>query len=280
MKDAVVVQIGRIAVELQGDSSELAELKHYYAAFCGGTPELTLRLSPQLSAEAVTESGTHCRFSKNEWILTGEGLFRVRIDRRSATGELAYVPTDFPGHAAPRPLAVHRALKALVCTLLLQGQHLLLHAAAVSVGDNGVLLVGASGEGKSTVASMYPREEVLGDELVAVRLDGGTPVAHSTPFGGDLPPPLENRKAPVVLGLQLRQANGTRTTSLTSGEALYAILKSATVPEGAPDLEAAAFEASAKLASHCAWGAMEFTQDRHAVPAAVSQAMSELTTCP
>lgn len=63
----------------------------------------------------------------------------------------------------------------------LRGRGLLLHAAVVGVGGQGVMLVGEGGSGKSTtaLACLQAGFDYLGDDYVAVTFDGPVPTAHS-----------------------------------------------------------------------------------------------------
>lgn len=73
---------------------------------------------------------------------------------------------------------------------------LLVHSAAIAVGDVAILLVGRSGAGKSTASAAAQRagRHVLSDELNLVVLEAGRPLLAPVPFAGDFgEPPQEAR---------------------------------------------------------------------------------------
>ncbi len=75
----------------------------------------------------------------------------------------------------------------LVINLLSQGRGVLVHASGVSDRGEGLLFVGASGTGKTTLANLYKAHEgvtVLGDERVIVTKDGDQFWLSGTPWPG------------------------------------------------------------------------------------------------
>lgn len=58
----------------------------------------------------------------------------------------------------------------------------LLHSAGVCAEGNGFLFVGASGKGKSTVAALSRRHDVINDEMNILSLGGDGMLMHPSPF--------------------------------------------------------------------------------------------------
>jgi len=77
----------------------------------------------------------------------------------------------------------------LIIQLLAQGKGVLFHACGADDNGEGVLFVGSSGAGKSTMARLWgglPGVTLLSDERVVVRRDGNRFVAHGTPWAGEV----------------------------------------------------------------------------------------------
>jgi hypothetical protein len=80
------------------------------------------------------------------------------------------------------------ALELLMINHLAQGHGLILHACGVVHADKGLLFVGDSGAGKSTMASLWAGEkgvEVLSDDRTIVRKRGNEFWMHGTPWHGE-----------------------------------------------------------------------------------------------
>ncbi len=77
-------------------------------------------------------------------------------------------------------------LSTLVANAVARRGGLFLHAAAVGVCGQGIAFVGASGRGKTTMASLWdgiPRATVLGEDMVCVRRDGDGYRIYGLPWG-------------------------------------------------------------------------------------------------
>ncbi|WP_156041029.1 PqqD family protein [Chondromyces apiculatus] len=85
--------------------------------------------------------------------------------------------------ARPRG-SVEAAVRALMTLALARRGVLVLHAAAVAHGGDAVVLLGASGAGKTTTARRLGREGLrrLSDDLIAIETKASPPVLHRLPF--------------------------------------------------------------------------------------------------
>jgi hypothetical protein len=80
------------------------------------------------------------------------------------------------------------ALELLMINYLAQGHGLILHACGVVHEDKGILFVGDSGAGKSTMAGLWAGEkdvEVLSDDRTIVRKKGDEFWMYGTPWHGE-----------------------------------------------------------------------------------------------
>jgi len=69
----------------------------------------------------------------------------------------------------------------ILALLLHQRGRLVLHGSAVSVNGNTAIFIGPSGVGKSTIAAAVHEKgyEVLEDDVISIRFDGGVPIIDS-----------------------------------------------------------------------------------------------------
>jgi hypothetical protein len=135
------------------------------------------------------------------------GRFRLEPELRS-------IATDA---REATPFWQDRILNAIVPLLLGCGGDLMLHAAAVTDGEQALLVTGASRQGKSTLAAALARQgaEVLAEDGVALARDGERTLAWPGPWGVRLRPPDSDPRAPKLL--HGRAADGTRTDPVEVG---------------------------------------------------------------
>ena len=97
---------------------------------------------------------------------------------------------------ARAPSALARTV-IFIATLMLPREldGLLLHACGVAAGQVACAFCGPSGAGKSTIARLAgPELQVLSDENVIARLEGGDAALYSTPFWGQNTPESQVRR--------------------------------------------------------------------------------------
>jgi hypothetical protein len=101
----------------------------------------------------------------------------------------------------------------------------LVHACGLGIGNNGYLLPGASGRGKTTLARKSPQSSILSDELVCVRLIKGKPMILSTPFWGEFRAPSKPFGKPLRRIYFLHKGSRLKVTELSKGDAIKTMLK-------------------------------------------------------
>jgi hypothetical protein len=116
-------------------------------------------------------------------------------------------------------------LRPLVAMRLLAAGGLLVHSAAVLLGERALLFAGPSGSGKSTTARMAldANHEVLSDDLNAIVRDGERFMVVPLPFTGDLTrDELTTRSAPLraIVRLEKGSEESFRAMSLADGVSL------------------------------------------------------------
>ncbi len=77
----------------------------------------------------------------------------------------------------------YMVLNEVLSKLLAQHNGFILHASSVSIGDNGIVFLGPSGRGKSTIMNMLKDEmKSLGDDSVIIRKCENDYYLYQTPF--------------------------------------------------------------------------------------------------
>ncbi len=137
----------------------------------------------------------------------------------SRTGRL------FRSTAEPSPIGI--TLRAALCACLPGVGGLPLHAAGVLLEGRGVAFFGASGAGKSTIASLAPGP-VFSDELVAVTLD--PPTLRASGFWGETESLVVAPGAPLAALVELAQGPSLRLERLDPLAALRRLLRVVLVP--------------------------------------------------
>jgi len=133
------------------------------------------------------------------------------------------------------------------------------------LSGHGIVAVGKSGVGKTTVARMPGWETVLNDEIVAAGHRGNFAVAQSTPFSNEWRSPIENAVVPFSCGLVLRQRNRTSATLLDSTGFVSHMAQAICLPAGEPWLESQAFNVAITLAAEVPGYMFDFEKDARAV---------------
>lgn len=86
-------------------------------------------------------------------------------------------------------------LRVYVSYLLNDGDGVLVHACGFDYKNNAFIFIGKSGAGKTTIANIFSKFNILNDELVALRIAGGKVFAFSTPFWGEMKREGKNLKS-------------------------------------------------------------------------------------
>jgi hypothetical protein len=120
--------------------------------------------------------------------------------------------------------ALDSLLRILLSWKLSDRNGFLLHAATVIRNGKAYVFTGRSGAGKSTVASLSPKVNVLTDEISLLRRENGEWRAYGTPFWGEFRAAGSNTSAPVRGIFRLRQAAENRRTSLRPVEMIRTLL--------------------------------------------------------
>lgn len=153
-----------------------------------------------------------------------DGVFHVDSD--SFTGNLDTSAGSATFYIEPEWQTFDAVIRVIISILLVTYDGLLLHASSVSRGGNAFVFPARSEGGKSTVARLLQDDEVIGDELVALRRIRNIVTVYGTPFwnagpAGSLPP----AQAPVKAICLLTKADRTSATKLEPVEMAAKMLR-------------------------------------------------------
>jgi hypothetical protein len=192
---------------------------------------------------------------------------RIRITHGEGIGEIDLMArrgtyARFTGSGAP----LRAMLRTAVVAMLPLHGGLPLHAAGLVAGERALVLFGESGAGKSTIASIT-RLPVLSDEIVAVILEDGRPVARSTGFGDEVyTGGAPGTALPVAAFVQLAKGDRFAATPLSQAEATRALLKVILSPPHPLVWTRAIAALGAILATKTPVLRMSWTGDRSPIP--------------
>jgi len=227
-----------LALELDGQGGVLEMADVYRPFLSNGRSEAVFALRygsvPDLnSAEEVFDSGGSWKLYRDHgrWCFAlrspalGSEPYQIAIlDGDLSRGDIyTRVPrTDGSFYSFPLgyPLG-----ELLIVNLLSQGRGVLLHSCAVSDNGRGLVFVGTSGAGKSTMAELWKNHggvTILSDDRVIAREMGGRYWAYGTPWHGDVKLSSPER-APVEGIFVLRHGEENRAVPLGAPMALTSL---------------------------------------------------------
>lgn len=144
---------------------------------------------------------------------------------------------------------IYSALKSWLAVTLPAHRAVLLHAGAVRVDETAGLFLGTSGSGKSTLCGMFPNDDLINDELVAVRVSP-TPEVSSTPFASACPGPRRATRSRVGAIAQLAKSLRVQRSPLSPQQAVLPLARCITLPSGTTEaLERDALAFATELAA-------------------------------
>ena len=249
-----------------------------------GTNEFIELLRPRLDGYLGDhQEGLRVRFELGRTIPTTEQSYpvlkRVSDSRVSIIqGNMLEIDFDQEARSAviglksrsrrePKEAYFRQSMKSLVALEILRLGGVAMHASAILQEGKVALFAGKSGAGKSTIASFFPPERMLNDDMVGVYLEGDKVVAHSTPFTGTLEIKTNRLVGDVVSAFLLSKGESLSLAPLSEQDNFRAWLQNCSVPGGDPGFDQEAFEVAYGLSKRVQFQKLVFPKSPNEVRA-------------
>jgi hypothetical protein len=188
----------------------------------------------------------------------------ARFDREFRRGEIWLDPVVFPAGQPVNPL-LYPLDELLVVNLLARGRGVEVHACGLRDRDGtGLLFVGQSGAGKTTMARLWESEEgirVLSDDRIVLRAGEGRVFMHGTPWHGEAGLAAPDR-VPLDQVYVLRQATAERLVPLGPAEAAARLFATSFAPFHSPSGLSFTLKVLDRVARGTACAELHFRRDR------------------
>ncbi len=174
-------------------AADAAHLATMHAAFgtgaaTTGPPEAELHYGPGRMTMPDREPDAH----QPDLDVWNDGdVLLLSSDAHGIQARVTPTLIDAVSTAAPHERALRRVFQPVITHVLAHRGVFVLHAASMRRGDHGLLALGDTGQGKSTIALAAFQDDwrVMGDDLVALWLADGVPM-NGTPMIRGLPKPM------------------------------------------------------------------------------------------
>ena len=157
--------------------------------------------------------------------------------------------------------AVDYFLRVVFAMMIFQAEGMMVHGAGILHHGSGYLFFGHSGSGKTTVSRSSVKDEVLNDDLVALRPQENNWMMYSTPFWNPTqikPKPLA---APLAAMYRLVQDKSVFLESLKPGQALAEIVANIPIVSANPAQSGLLMERCIKLLQYVPASRLHFLPD-------------------
>jgi len=213
-----VIEIGGLPIRIRVDDPAFFRLlRERYAGFVTSSRQARFEFEIDLAPPGLIseDEEVSVRRDSGRWFLA-RGDFHAEWNASSARGRI---------RQTANPYSIDAVLRIVHTLLLAREGGFLLHAASAVRNSRAFLFTGVSGAGKTTIASLAPKDAVLlTDEISYVRKQEGGYFAFGTPFSGELAKVGENIRAPIAALYVLAKGPQNRIEPLADAEAARALL--------------------------------------------------------
>jgi hypothetical protein len=234
----VVIEIGGLPIRLSADDPGFIDLlNNRYAGFVVNSHpprfEFQIDLIPSKLIGADSDEDVRVHWTSGKWIFD-RGDFHAEWDPRIRRGKVCQTAN---------PYSIDCVLRIVHTLLLANDGGFLLHAAGAVRNGRAFLFSGISGAGKTTIASLAPRDvALLTDEISYVVRKSGGYFAFGTPFAGELARVGENLCAPIAEVFLLAQGSENKIEPLDAATAAHTLLRNTLFFAEDPSLVNAVFQ--------------------------------------
>jgi len=214
----VTVEIGGVPILLRSNDADFrAMIEQRYAGFLNPSaqPANVFRIHLHPPPAISPDEDAHVFRNDSVWRFE-RGDFRAEWDAKTRRGHV---------HQSANPYAIDTVLRITHSLVLAARSGFLLHAASAVRNGRAFLFAGASGAGKTTMASLAPEDALLlTDEISYVRRQEAGYFAFGTPFTGELAKVGENICAPIAALYLLAKGPQNRIEPVARTKAARALL--------------------------------------------------------
>lgn len=218
------LNLGGIIVALKGESKTFLEfMERESSKFLLGAPDLcdfqlTIKhLGKIFPKNHFVDLKPKIAISKNI-VEIDNNLYKGRLDISKGVGDV-YIAPDYPR------MALEYMLRVIASVLAIKKGGFMIHAGGVIHHRKGLVFVGKSGAGKTTITGLAPeRVQVLNDDLNIILPKGDSWMIHGTPFTSSSQVPPQNGHASLNTFFFLYKAEKNRITPELPGVAFASIV--------------------------------------------------------
>jgi len=194
MLNNLAIKIGDVAISIEGEVS--GEIAPAYLPFMGqGKTDISLRLHRGIHENGVGEKVFESLPIWTLYRVNGRYVIRLFPEMADLQRTL-FLPRHLKhadlyfAHDCIRFINPYfgPTMELLLIHYLAQGRGLILHSCGIAIEDRGIIFLGESGAGKSTIARMWAQEngvDILSDDRVIVRKQGREFRVYGTPWHGE-----------------------------------------------------------------------------------------------
>jgi hypothetical protein len=214
----IVVRIGDVAVNLRtNDHAYRRKLRNHYKPFVGPMENAEFSFDIELTDSGINdpEDEVSVKRSSSFWCFQ-RGDFHAEWNMASNTGTIRQSANLY---------SIDAALRIFHTVVLAARGGFLLHAASAIRNGRAFVFMGASGAGKTTIASLAPLDAtLLTDEVSYIGSDSAGYRAFGTPFAGELAKCGENVSAPISVVYLLAQGGTNQIERISASDAVRMLL--------------------------------------------------------
>jgi hypothetical protein len=187
----VIIEIGGLPIRLRAEDPRFLQmLRERYAGFVTSAPKAAFDFDIELVPTGIPGHGdVRVEFESGRWYMD-RGDFHADWNPVTARGLV---------RQTANPYSIDCVLRIVHTLLLARDAGFLVHSASVVRNGRAFLFAGASGAGKTTMASLAPADAtLLTDEISYVCKQDDQYYAFGTPFAGELGRAGDNICAPIA----------------------------------------------------------------------------------